>query len=328
MTKSKQLLGPLRLEPEYHKRVWGGHHLKPDSGDLIGEAWVVHEHNKVASGPLRGRTLAELAEEYGEELLGSRVVGATSSRFPLLIKLLDCADWLSLQVHPNDAQAVKLEGPGHFGKTEAWHVLGAEPGAQLISGLKPGTLPETLALAIRGGTVIELAQYLDVQRGDTLMTHAGTVHALGPGLLIYEVQQTSDITYRIYDWDRPQNAGRELHLAQSVAVADATRSGQVYRPERPLRDGEVHNLTCCDFFTLELLGAETQSIQLDTAGRTFHVLTVIEGRMRVSGEGWVEELALYDTLLLPASLGMYTVEPLTKFQALKASEEGMRTTEG
>lgn len=319
MTEKDSQVGPLRLTPEYHKRVWGGRHLKPDTDDPIGESWIVHEHNKVASGPLEGRTLSELGSEYGEKLLGKRVAGKTGSRFPLLIKLLDCGDWLSLQVHPNDEQAISLEGPGHFGKTEAWHVLGAETGAQLISGFKPGTLPNTLEKAIREGTVVELAQYLDVQPGDTVMTPAGTVHALGPGLLIYEVQQTSDITYRIYDWDRPQENGRKLHIEQSVAVSDPTSGGDVYRPDRPLEDGEVHSLTCCDFFTLELLGAEKNSIRQNTAGQTFHTLTVISGEMRVVGNGWAEDLGLYDTLVLPAYTGEYTVESKGKFQALKSS---------
>lgn len=321
MTENKPRISPLRLEPEYHKRVWGGRHLKPGSDEPVGEAWIVHEGNKVASGPFSGCTLAEIAEEQGEDLLGTRVVERTGSRFPLLIKLLDCAEWLSLQVHPNNEQALKLEGPGHCGKTEAWHVLGAEPGARLISGLKPGTLPEDLEAAIRRGTIVELAQYMAVQRGDTVMTHAGTVHALGPGLLIYEVQQTSDITYRIYDWDRPAHAGRELHIEQSVAVSDANRTGEMYRQERPLKDGEEHSLTCCEFFSLALLSAEKELIHQDTAGQTFHALTVIEGETRVVGQGWVEQLGLYDTLLLPASTGQYTVKPLGKFQALKASVE-------
>lgn len=311
-------IGALRLEPQYHSRVWGGHRLKPDTDELIGEAWVVHERNVVADGPHAGRTLGELAEQFGEALLGTRASAETGTRFPLLIKLLDCAAWLSVQVHPDDRQAVELEGPGQVGKTEAWHVVKAEAGAQLISGLKPGTLPVSLERAIREGTVVELAQYHDVQGGDTLLTHAGTIHALGPGLLIYEVQQTSDITYRIYDWDRPQDAGRKLHIEQAVAVSNPHATGQVSHLS-PLEDGDRRILTCCRYFSLELLGAQTKPVQLDTAGASFHALTVIEGEMQVEAGGWSETLGLHRTLLVPANCGPYSIAPRGKYRALKAA---------
>lgn len=315
----KLLPGAIRLAPQYHERVWGGHHLKPSSPELIGEAWIVYEGDQVAAGLYKGRTLGELAEEFGEQLLGTAAMQVTGTRFPLLIKLLDCAQWLSLQVHPNNEQAAALEGPRHFGKTEAWHVLEAEPGAQLISGIKPGTSPESLIEAIRKGTVVALAQYLDVQRGDTVMTPAGTVHALGPGLLIYEVQQSSDLTYRIYDWDRPQIAGRQLHIEQSVAVSDAARCGEAYRPAEVLADGGLCSLTNCDYFTLELLGGETEPVELDTEGRSFHAITAIEGALELVGDGWNELLALYETAIVPANCGAYRAEPRGPYRALKSS---------
>jgi mannose-6-phosphate isomerase len=321
MKPQQPTLGALRLVPEYHHRVWGGQHLQSNAEKPIGEAWLVYEEDKVASGPHEGRTLAELAVEYGEALLGRRVMSQTGPRFPLLIKILDCADWLSLQVHPNDEQAAELEGPEHFGKTEAWYVLDAEPGAKLISGIEPGTSPESLAGAIREGRVVELAQYVDVRKGDTILMHAGTVHALGPGLLIYEVQQTSDITYRIYDWDRPLEGGRKLHIEQSVAVSDPEMAGEVHRAPAPPREGRIERLICCDYFTLELLGSETQPVELDTGGETFNALTVIEGEMQVEGDGWREKLGLYESVVVPASVGAYTVRPLGKSQALKSSVE-------
>jgi mannose-6-phosphate isomerase len=138
-------------------------------------------------------------------------------RFPLLVKLLDCADWLSVQVHPNDEQAADLVGTGQYGKTEAWHFLEVEPGTSILAGVKPGTTPAALAAAIRTGRILEVAQRLEVRPGETYLIPAGTLHALGPGLLLYEVQQASDTTYRVYDWDRrPGRAG--LHIEESVAV--------------------------------------------------------------------------------------------------------------
>jgi mannose-6-phosphate isomerase len=136
--------------------------------------------------------------------------------------LLDCNEWLSVQVHPDDALAAELEGPGHFGKTEAWHILRAEPGARIISGLLPGTTSEEMARAIRDGTIAGMAEYMPLQQGDTVLTRARTIHALGPGLFVYEVQQTSDFTYRIYDWGRPQGAGRVLHVEQAIRASDPT----------------------------------------------------------------------------------------------------------
>ncbi len=127
--------------------------------------------------------------------MGANTVAHTGTRFPLLIKILDCAQWLSLQVHPDDEAAERLEGPGYFGKTEAWHVLDAAPGAQLIAGMRPDTTAEALAAAIRDGTILDFVQYQDVRAGDTVFMPARTIHTLGPGLLIYEVQQTSDLTY-------------------------------------------------------------------------------------------------------------------------------------
>jgi mannose-6-phosphate isomerase len=210
----------LQLEPLYDPRVWGGQRLKPSPEKPIGEAWVVYECNPIAGGPYAGRTLAEIAAERGADLVGRQAFERTGRRFPLLIKLLDCADWLSIQVHPNDEQAIQLEGSGQFGKTEAWHVLEAEEGAQLIAGVKPGTAAEELAQAIRSGNIEAYSQYHTVHAGDTIFMPAGLMHALGPGLLLYEVQQTSDLTYRVFDWNRPASAGRPLHIEQSVAVTN------------------------------------------------------------------------------------------------------------
>lgn len=296
---------PLRLLPEHRERVWGGQRLRPGPKP-VGEAWIVYEQNRVDEEPDAGRTLGALAAAQGEQLLGKRPLRATGLRFPLLIKLLDCQDWLSVQVHPNDEQAARLEGPEHFGKTEAWHILEAAPGAQVISGLKPGTSAEAFERAVRRGTLIEVMQYLTVQAGDTLLTRAGTIHALGPGLLLYEVQQTSDITYRVFDWNRPASAGRELHIEKSLAVTDPSAVGGV-EPLPPLADGGAYLLTTCEYFRLEMLFAETQPVKMDTRGESFHALTTIEGEAVVEGDGWREGLSRFETLLIPAACGAYAV---------------------
>ena len=308
---------PFRLEPQYHERVWGGQRLRPATPP-VGEAWIVYEHNRVVGGAAAGRTLAEVAAEQGEALLGRRAVAQTGTRFPLLIKLLDTADWLSVQVHPNDEQAVRLEGPGHAGKTEAWHMLAADPGARLICGLRPGTTRDALAVAIRDGTLADLLHYQPVGAGDTILMRAGTLHALGPGLLLYEVQQTSDITYRVFDWNRPATAGRALHIEQSLAVVEPAAVGQV-APAPAAGGGAVVPLTTCEYFTLTRLAADDEPLALDPAGESFHALTVIEGAAEVAGAGWRHRLTPYETLIIPAAGGRYTVQPRPRLRAMVAS---------
>lgn len=297
---------PFRLAPRYAPRVWGGQRLQA-SDQPIGEAWVVYEDNVIVDGPFVGRTLGGLAASQGEGLLGRGPLRQTGLRFPLLIKLLDCRDWLSVQVHPNDAQAVALEGPGHFGKTEAWHILDAEPGARIIVGLKPGTTPEAMRAAVDAGRgLLEVMHTLEVQRGDTFLIRAGTLHALGPGLLLYEVQQTSDITYRVYDWDRPASAGRELHVDKSKAVIDAALTGQS-ETSQPTRTPGVQVLTRSDFFVLESLAPGVGPMATTTDGRSFHLLTATHDSVEVLGRGWRERLAPLETLVVPAATGAYQV---------------------
>ena len=312
---------PLRqafsLTPEYRDYVWGGDRLKPGHAP-IAEAWVVYEQDRIASGPLAGRTLAEAAVAYGEVLLGRRAVQRTGTRFPLLIKLLDCAAWLSLQVHPNDEQAMRLEGAGQFGKTEAWHILDAQPDAQILCGLRPGVTRDTLVQAVHSGTLLDWMQRLSIQAGDTIFISPGMIHALGPGILLYEVQQTSDITYRVFDWNRPAAQGRKLHIEQSLAVADVNARGQVL-PQSQLANGDQRELVACPYFTLQALAGQSNSITLDTGGESFHALTLIEGRAQVEGANWGLELDRFGTVVIPAACGSYRVQPRGPFRALKAS---------
>jgi mannose-6-phosphate isomerase len=278
----------------------------------------VWEGDVIESGSLAGKTLEEAAEEYGDALLGAKTTSRTGTRFPVLIKLLDCAQWLSLQVHPDDQLAVELEGQGQFGKTEAWHILEAEPDAKLIAGLKPNTSPEQLAQAIRNGTVIDHVQYVDVDQGNTVFMPAGTLHALGPGLLVYEVQQTSDWTYRVYDWGRPATEKRPLHIEKSIRATRADFTPLILPPPAT-GDGTRHVLVESNYFTLEMLSAESSPIELNTEGQTFHAITIIEGEARLqAGEEWVE-LAKFQTAIVPAQTGSYRFQPLVDCRALKSS---------
>lgn len=308
----------LQLTPEYRDYVWGGQRLRP--GQLTAEAWVVYENDRIVNGPLAGLTLAEAAQQWGVDLLGENPVKRTGARFPLLIKLLDCNAWLSVQVHPNDEQARQLEGPDQFGKTEAWHILEAANSAQLIAGVQEGTSAGELAAAIRTGTIIDHVQYHLARAGDTVFMPAGTLHALGPGFLVYEVQQTSNITYRIFDWNRPASAGRALHLEQSVAVTNPQGTGRI-QPIGDLRPDDHRELVQCSYFTLELLAARSQPVTLDTRRVSFHALTVIDGQGAI--ECGAERITLnrFETVLVAAQAGAYHLHPIGPqgVRVLKAS---------
>jgi mannose-6-phosphate isomerase len=309
----------LKLTPEYRDYIWGGDRLRPGHNPTA-EAWVVYENDRIETGALTGKTLGEVAVEFGSALLGEKVLARTSTRFPLLVKLLDCAQWLSLQVHPNDEQALQLEGPGQFGKTEAWHVLEAGPDSKLIAGLKSDTDSTKMADAIRNGTIAEYAEYAAVSQGDTIFMPAGTLHALGPGLLIYEVQQTSDWTYRVYDWGRPQTDTRRLHIEKSIQVTRPGFTAPIISMPA-CGDGTQDVLAQCDYFTLELLSASSRTLELDTQKETFHAVTVIEGKARLQAGDEYVELEKFQTALIPASLGKYQFQPLDAVtcRALKSS---------
>ena len=297
---------PFKLEPEYREYVWGGNRIRPDVGRTA-EAWLVYENNAITNGPLKGMSLSEAAMQEGETLLGRAVVEKTGDRFPLLIKLLDCADWLSLQVHPNNAQAEFWEGPGNFGKMEAWYIVDVEPGAQLVSGFKPGTTKEAVARAVGTSGLLDIIERKDLKTGDAILISPGTIHTLGPGSLVYEVQQTSDITYRVYDWDRPMKAGRKLHLEQAADVLDPKAGGDLVSMETARIKEEP--LIACEFFALRVIADNEHTVQCDTRSQSFHCLTMVEGEGIIEGDGWQRRLDKFETLLIPASCGRYHIHP-------------------
>ncbi|MCU0484474.1 MAG: hypothetical protein MUC85_00055 [Anaerolineales bacterium] len=308
---------PIQLIPEYKDYVWGGTRLRPGTSPTA-EAWVVSEGSLISTGLFAGKTLSELAERYPLALLGERVMASAGTRFPLLIKLLDSADWLSLQVHPNDEQASRLEGPGQLGKTEAWHVVEANPGARIIAGFQSGVSGEAVQDAIRQGNLLDYTQSLVVHGGETLFIPPGTLHSIGPGLLLYEVQQSSNLTYRVYDWGRPQVGGRVLHIEKSLEVVDPTLHPHMIPPPL-LEDGSRQVLISNRYFTLEMLSAETHSLNLDTQGLSFHAITVIQGSAAIMTDAGSLNLQRFESTLIPANCGIYTISALeSSFRCLLA----------
>jgi mannose-6-phosphate isomerase len=294
------------LEPQYRERVWGGQRIER-SDPPIGEAWLAFEDSRVRDGKHAGQTLAELAKTYPHALLGTRVADRFGTRFPLLAKILDCADWLSIQLHPDDAQAKTMVGPEAFGKTEAWHFLDVDQGARIIAGVKPGVTRAFLCEAIRAGKIKDVVQDFAVQAGETYLLPAGTMHALGPGLLVYEVQQSSDTTYRVYDWDRPAKAGRALHIEQSVAVADPARLPKLTSPEE-LLGTSVARAASCRYFELDVVQIGDRPFSSDTGGQSFEILTPVDGSLVVSCDEENIRLSGYASALVAGSAGKYEIE--------------------
>jgi mannose-6-phosphate isomerase len=299
-------LEPFMLISEYRDYIWGGNRIRP-AIERTAEAWLVYEENVIADGTYQGKTLLEAAELAGEALLGRCAMDQTGKRFPLLIKLMDCAEWLSLQVHPNNVQAEFWEGPGHFGKTEGWYIAESGEGAELINGFRAGTTKHEISKAIGTSALLDIVKRRQVKKGDALLISPGTLHALGPGLLVYEVQQTSDITFRVYDWDRPMKNGRKLHLKQAADVLDPKSNGTfISNNDQSSEDGAVMS---CEFFELKIITNNNDSISIKTGGKSFHCLTLIENEGIIAGDGWQRKLERFETIIIPASCEGYHIHP-------------------
>ena len=302
---SANALYPLKLRPALHTKIWGGRRLntlmgKPlPSSELYGESWELHDTATVANGGLRGKTLGDLAREYGAQLLGSG--NNPEHGFPLLAKLIDATAWLSIQVHPNDEQAQILEGDPR-GKSEAWVVLHAEAGAKLVIGLRAGTTREEMAEAIGRNRLEELMVYVEVKAGDVLFIPANTIHALGPGLMIYEIQQSSDVTYRLYDWGRLglDAQPRALHIEKGLQVANLESLPRVLQPASDL-------LVDCEYFRAWRHELTERGLAIKTEGR-FQSLTCIAGKCLVEVRGQEAiALSMGETCLIPACLDSFHI---------------------
>lgn len=309
----KPVLYPLLLLPSLHIKVWGGRQLETvmrkqlPTSDPYGESWEMHDTATIVNGPLAGRQVGDVLAQYGTDLCGRH--NDPSLGMPLLAKLLDATDWLSVQVHPNDRQAQQLDNEPR-GKTEAWYVIAAQPDAKLVIGVHPGTAPAEIAQAIRSNSLEGLLVYAEVAPGDVLYIPAGTIHALGPGILIYEIQQSSDLTYRLYDWGRMGLDGkpRQLHIDNSVAVAN-TEILPAIRHTGSSTAAEVE-IVSGEYFTtvLHQLNADNgESVDLNTDRRAFHILTCIDGSVTIEHDETQISLGIGQTALLPASIGKYVI---------------------
>jgi mannose-6-phosphate isomerase len=309
-------LYPLLLSPALHTRVWGGRRLATmlhkdlPTPDPYGESWEVHDSATVVNGEFAGRKVGELVPIFGADLIG--VGNDPAEGLPLLVKFLDANEWLSVQVHPNDEQARRLEGEPR-GKSEAWYVMAAEPKAKLVVGVVPDATPETMAEAIRAKLLDGMLVYVEVEAGSVLYIPAGTIHALGPGLMVYEIQQSSDTTYRLYDWGRLGLDGkpRALNIDKGVAVSRLGRLPNVtyYGAAK----APVVQIVNSPFFQTVLHQLDGGAAELDTEGRVFHTLTCVEGTVTITaGDTPAVTLELGQSALIPAAVGRYTLSGATR----------------
>ena len=310
---------PLVFKPVYKDYIWGGSRIPAAYGRagapaVCAESWEISAHpdgeSVVAEGPFAGRGLAGLAAEFGQSLLGSRAPDAR--RFPLLFKLIDARDRLSVQVHPNNANAALTGGEP---KTEMWVVLDRAPGASLYAGLAPGVTPTSLRAALTDGSAASQLVRLAVDPGQALFIPGGLVHAIGAGCLIYEVQQNSNTTYRLFDWGRTGTDGkpRQLHIEESFKTIDWTlRPPQMVTPAPASCDGAHRwsDVVSCGLFTMRKLDLpEPQQISMD--GTTFHALFVTSGRVTVVAGGQSVAMKAGSSALVPAAASGYTLTPDT-----------------
>jgi len=329
-------LYPLLMSPVFDPRPWGTTDLSPiypshRFDEKIGESWLTGDDGKVANGPLRGKSLAELSSQYGQELVGAAANDA--SRFPLLTKFLFPHEKLSVQVHPDDEAAHRVGQP--CGKTECWYVVHAKPGAQIALGLKPGVTQAQFEEAIHQQRAEELLNWINVFPGEMIYVAGGTVHTLGPGSIIVETQQQSDTTYRLYDYGRP----RELHLKEGLAaVKEWVPSGKVIRPAPTIVDGTKNRrspLVASPFFVVELYELkEPQDFRTRDSSRdetnksSLQILVAVEGCAVIEARGAEPvTLAKGDAVVVPASIGDFHVRPQWAVELLKAALPGKAVPE-
>lgn len=312
------MLYPLKLEPVYKEPIWGGKRLKEIFGkdipsDTTGESWEIacHENgtSTVSNGPLKGKSLKEVIDEYGIKALGTKIREEEKKKFPLLVKIIDASDKLSVQVHPEDEYAKEHEG--ELGKTEMWIVLDAKPGAQLVYGVKPGVTKEMFKESIEKGTLENLLNFVDVQKGDVFFIPAGTLHAIGEGLLIAEIQQNSDTTYRVYDWNRVDSNGnsRELHIEKALDVTNLSDCmGQEKVKGITNKEGENtrHHLVSCKYFITEILEIQKESKE-NLNGEKFDLLVAMEGNGAIQYSEGTVPFKAGDSFFIPASIGDYSI---------------------
>jgi len=313
---------PLQLSNVFKPKIWGRKSLAPlftvpeGSRELMGEVWITDDESRFLNGPVAGRTLADVAKEYGPELHGTNWKG---ERFPILAKYIFTGDWLSVQVHPDD-EGARFHDPGNVGKYEMWYIVHADRKAAILLGLKPGVTREKLRSAFEKGISKELLNRFHPQAGETIFVPPGTVHALGPGLVLFEVEQNSDLTYRLDDFGRVGLDGkpRPLHLDKGMEVARLELPPHRNLPRLVTREAygtRRYTLASRHFALEELLVRRAAHFQGNP--RRVEVLSILDGYGRLeNAAGWLG-YRTGETWLIPPGAGMYRLVPRERTRLLK-----------
>ena len=319
-------LYPIRFKPIYKELIWGGEKLREEYGKTdapknTGETWEISmvEDNisVVSNGFLKGNTLEEIIETYLGDMVGDSIYDRYGNFFPILIKFIHSNDNLSIQVHPDDKYA--MEHHGENGKTEMWYILEAEKDSKLIVGFNQDTDREGFLKGLKEGTLVDMMNFEPVEKGDVLFMPTGRIHALGPGIVLAEIQQTSDMTYRIYDWGRtgPDGTPRELHIDHALNVMDYTRQKNYKTPYTPLLNSSV-SLADCPYFTTQYIEFD-QPVDKDyNLIDSFVIYMCMEGKVDIHYPGG-EPVVLQkgDTILIPAALKELSLVPSEKSTLLE-----------
>ena len=304
-------LYPLQFEPIFKERIWGGEKLKtilhkPIKSKTTGESWelsgVEGSVSIVSNGVLSGRSLADLVNENPNEILGGVVYKKFGVQFPLLFKFLDAKEDLSIQVHPNDELAKKRHNS--LGKTEMWYVMQADAGSKVIVGFKRDSNAGECVRYLNDGNLSSLLDEIVVKEGDVFFLDTGTVHAIGAGLVIAEIQQTSDVTYRLYDFDRRDAQGnkRELHVDQALEAINYEKVKALTSYKKDVNEANV--IIDCPYFTTNFVPL-SGTLPVKKTGDTFTVYMCVDGTFAITYEGIVYNYKKGDTVLLPAAIGEY-----------------------
>ena len=318
-------MGPLKFEPILKTIVWGGEKIAPYKGietkqNHIGESWelsgVAGNESVVSEGPLKGKTIAELTKEYKGKLVGEHVYANTGDEFPLLIKFIDALSDLSIQVHPNDELAAKRHN-GSKGKTEMWYVVAADEGAHLLAGLTKKITPEEYAAKVADGTITDVLARYDVHPGDVFFLPAGRIHAICGGCFIAEIQQTSNITYRIYDYGRLGLDGkpREVHTELAKDAIDYTVYPDYRTPYTPAKDEEVE-VVSCPYFTTSILDLTLPYAKDLSDIDSFMVVMCLSGEGTLEVDGQEVGVHQGETVLIPADADDICFVPDDKMKVL------------
>lgn len=320
-------LYPLKFKTIYKDKIWGGQKIKTylhkDFGSLpnCGETWeisgVKSDVSVVASGTLEGESLADLLEQYKDELVGKKVYDHFGNIFPLLVKFIDANDDLSVQVHPDDKLA--KERHNSFGKTEMWYIIEADPGSTLIAGFNQEMTEQKYVDALNSGHIMDILNKEKAVADDVFFLPAGRVHTIGKGLLIAEIQQTSDITYRIYDFDRLDDKGnkRELHTEEALAAIDYKHYPE-YKTLYEPKENETVKLVSCPYFTTNVLDFDESTSKDYSALDSFVIHVCVEGGYTVKYNNEAYAVKMGECILLPKSIDKIELETTGGFKILES----------